>query len=299
MNTWSAYAGIVTTVVILAGAPAQAGWFSDDTPSTPTASSQTLDQIRQAFEDQRYVDAGQLLDRALMISGTDPQLLYWAAELNLARGRYQDALNGFKALDKDSKVEAEALEGEGLTLAQLGRTEEAFAVLKSSVAKNSAAWRAWNALGSQYDRRHDWGNAEDAYGRALAASGSAAIVLNNRGFSRLSQHHLDDAISDFVAALEKKPDFTAARNNLRLAIAMKGDYNKAVSGASSTDRALVLNNAGYAAMLRGDYTMAKDLFGQAMKAKGEYYAIAAANLETAQNLARGRDDSKEQEHASH
>ena len=111
------------------------------------------------------------------------------------------------------------------------------------------------------------------------ASGGAAIVLNNRGFSRLSQNRLDEATADFVAALQKKPDLTAARNNLRLAIAMKGDYDRATAGAVGAERASVLNNAGLAAMLRGDYAKAKDLFAQAMKAKGEYYALAAANLE--------------------
>lgn len=289
-------AGIVMTLLVLAGAPAHAGWFSDDKPNQAAVSSQTLDQIRQAFEDRRYVDAGQLLDRALVGSGADPQLLYWAAQLNLTRGRYQDALNGFKGLDKDAQVGAAALEGEGLTLAQLGSSEDAVTVLKLAVAKNSAAWRAWNALGSQYDRHHDWASADEAYSRALAASGNAAIVLNNRGFSRLSQHRLDEAASDFVAALEKRPDFAAARNNLRLAIAMKGDYVRSVNGASASDRASVLNNAGYAAMLRGDYTKAKDLFGQAMKARGEYYAVAAANLEMAQNLARDHGGDKDGEY---
>ena len=85
-------------------------------------------------------------------------------------------------------------------------------------------------------------------------------------------------MTDSVAALQKKPDLTSARNNLRLAIAMKGDYGRAVAGGGDNDRAAILNNAGFAAMLRGDYSQAKDLLGQAIKAKGEYYAVAAANL---------------------
>ena len=48
-------------------------------------------------------------------------------------------------------------------------------------------------------------------------------------------------------------------------------------------------------MLRGDYTKAKDLLTQAMKAKGEYYALAAENLKMTQSLASG--DSKEEGHA--
>ena len=149
---------------------------------------------------------------------------------------------------------------------------------------------AWNALGSEYDRRHDWANAENAYTHALSASDNAAIVLNNRGFSRLSQKKPELAIPDFVAALEKKPDLAPARNNLRLAMSMQGEYDRAIKGAAATDQAAVLNNAGFAAMLRGDYTKAKDLLTQAMKAKKGYYGLAAANLEMTQNLAKGEED---------
>jgi Flp pilus assembly protein TadD len=152
---------------------------------------------------------------------------------------------------------------------------------------NPRAWQAWNALGSEYDRRHDWANAENAYAQALSASGDAAIVLNNRGFSRLSQKKPDLAIADFVAALQKKPDLAPARNNLRLAMSMQGEYDRAIKGAAATDEAAVLNNAGFAAMLRGDYAKAKELLSQAMKAKKGYYGLAAANLEMTQNLAKG------------
>lgn len=41
-------------------------------------------------------------------------------------------------------------------------------------------------------------------------------------------------------------------------------------------------------MLRGDYGKAKELLTEAMKAKNGYYAIAAANLELTQNLAKGQ-----------
>ena len=110
-------------------------------------------------------------------------------------------------------------------------------------------------------------------------------MLNNRGFSRLSQRKPEQAIPDFVAALQKKPDLAPARANLRLAMSMQGEYERAINGAVAADQAIALNNAGYAAMLRGDYDKAQDLFTRAMKIKGGYYALAAANLEKTQSLA--------------
>lgn len=291
--------GATATCVMMAGflalatVPAKAGWFDDSSSAAPTASADTLAQIQRALDDQRFLDAGNLLDRALVAYGADPKLVLLAGDLNLAKGRYEAALTNFKTIDAKPEVRAGALEGEGLALLLLGRSDDALPVLESAVAANPSAWHAWNALGTVYDRAHDWSKAEAAYDHALSASGGSALVLNNRGFSRLSQHRLDDAAADFVAALKKKPDLTPARNNLRLAIAMKGDYARAIEGASPSDRAQVLNNAGFAAMARGDYPQAETLLAQAIQAKGEYYALAAANLEMVHGLENSAGDTGE------
>jgi Flp pilus assembly protein TadD len=268
--------------------PAQAGLF-DSEPKKPVVSSETIGQIQAAFDDQRYLDASKTLDQALLVAGSDPRLTYWAGKLSLVHGRYQDALTNFSRIKSEPNLRAQALEGEGIALMQLGRLDEALFSLQAAVMANPRAWQAWNALGSEYDRRHDWANAEKAYAQALSASGDAAIVLNNRGFSRLSQKKPELAIPDFVAALQKKPDLAPARNNLRLAMSMQGEYDRAIKGAAATDQAAVLNNAGFAAMLRGDYAKAKDLLTQAMKAKNGYYGLAAANLEMTQNLSKGEE----------
>ena len=279
-------AGLLLSVA----APAQAGWLFGSSqaaaPSNPAA-DQAVAQIQQAIDDQRYVDAGNMLDHALFDGEADPRLTLLSANLNLARGRYEVALTSFRQIDKLPSVRARALEGEGMAMLLQGRADEALPVLESATTENPNAWHAWNALGVVYDRRHEWPKADAAYDHAMAASGGSALVLNNRGFSRLSQDRLDDAAADFVAALQKKPDFASARNNLRLAIAMKGDYARAVEGANAADRASVLNNAGFAAMARGDYPQAENLFGQAIQAKGEYYSVAASNLEMVHGLESG------------
>ena len=95
------------------------------------------------------------------------------------------------------------------------------------------------------------------------ASNRNAIVLNNRGFSRVLQNRLDDGIADLVAALEKKPDLAAARTNLRLAMGLKGDYDRALAAGPQEDKAALLNNVGYAALLRGDHKQAQELFNKA------------------------------------
>jgi Flp pilus assembly protein TadD len=104
-------------------------------------------------------------------------------------------------------------------------------------------------------------------------------VLNNRGYSYLLRNRLDEASADFVEALRQRPDLSPARTNLRLAIALKGEYGRATAGAQKDTEAALLNNAGFAALVRGDYAGAEDLLQRAIQRKGEYYDLATANLE--------------------
>ncbi len=88
-----------------------------------------------------------------------------------------------------------------------------------------------------------------------------------------------------MAALHKRPDFAEARTNLRLALAMGGDYERAIAGGSQNEQAALLNNAGFAAAMRGDYAKAEELLGRALTLKSEYYARASENLKIVRALA--------------
>jgi Flp pilus assembly protein TadD len=271
-------------LTIAAVAPAEAALFRHDPPHAGSQPPQYLAEIQRALDEQRLLDAGSLIDQALLAGDNNPRLVVYSGQLRLARGRYEEALAAFKQVESDPAVTGDALEGEGLALALLQRSDEAFRVLQKAVAAKPSAWHAWNALGSEYDARRRWPEAEAAYERAISESDRSPLALNNRGFSRLLQGRPDDAVRDFVEALAKKPDLPAARTNLRLAIAMRGEYDRATAGAPQDNEAANLNNAGFAAMMRGDYVAAEGLFERAMQAKGEYYGRAAANLELARAM---------------
>jgi Flp pilus assembly protein TadD len=178
-----------------------------------------------------------------------------------------------------------------LALSQLGRSNEALAALQSATAKDKGLWRAWNGLGREYDFRRQWSKAQAAYAAALAAPGvNMAIVLNNRGYSHLLNKEMDLASADFVAALDRDPGLAAARTNLRITLALQGAYGRAASTGVGDDRAAVLNNVGLTAAMRGDYLQAEKLLGEAMAARGQYYARAAENLQLSQDLAARADE---------
>jgi Flp pilus assembly protein TadD len=286
--TFAAKTVAAALLATAAAFPAHAGLFNHSRPkaqATAQVDDATIQAIERAIDEQRLLDAGRLLDAAFLTGSKDPRLGLLAGELSLAHSRYADALAQFTLVESAPQTKAKALEDEGISLSMLGRSGEAIAKLQAAVDEDPTAWRAWNALGSEYDNRRDWTRAEAAYDHAMVNSDGAAAVLNNRGFSRLLQNRLADATADFVAALEKKPDLTAARTNLRLAMALKGEYDRATAAGANDDQPSLLNNAGFAAMMRGDYAKAQDLFNQAIAAKGRYYEVASENLTLARSLA--------------
>lgn len=290
--------GVVAVAMLTTTCAAFGATTAVTTSGKPLADDKIL-EIQKAIDEQRYFDAAGLIDQAVITGSDDSRLSLLTGELSLARGRLDDALASFKSIESNPSLSARALQGEGIALSALNRSNEAVQALEKAVAEDPGAWRAWNALGAEYDRHRDWTDAESAYDRALSESQESPVVLNNRGYSRLLQNHLDDAIADFISALQKKPGLAAARTNLRLAVAMKGEYSRALEGATPGDKAALLNNAGFAAILRGDYAQAKDLLNDAMKAKGEYYARASENLEIAEGMKAHGNDTGGQANATH
>jgi Flp pilus assembly protein TadD len=262
----------------LSAAPTGAA-LAKENKAKQALNDQTVADIQRAIDEKRFLDANAMIDMAVLAGSKDPRLGLLLAKSDLGRGRYDQALGEFRTAQGSPATRGPAMEGEGLSLALSGRQVEALPLLKKTVAEFPQSWRAWNALGGAYDDQGKWAEADDAYTHALAASDAPAIVLNNRGYSYLLRNRLDEATADFVEALRQRPDLEVARTNLRLAIAMKGEYTRATAGAQKDTEAAMLNNAGFAALVRGDYTQAEVLLQQAMARKGEYYELAAANLQ--------------------
>lgn len=272
-------------VLSLTASVSNAGILSRAAKPAPTVSDAAVAEIQRAIDEQRLLDAGRYLDETQLAGVKDARLLVLGGDLNLARGRYNAALASYRAAEGDVGVRARALQGQGVALSLLGRSAEAMTTLQRAVAEDPTAWRAWNALGREYDNRTQWSEAGAAYDQALSASGGAALVFNNRGYSRLLQNRRDEAVADLVAALQKRPDLVEARTNLRLALALRGDYDRAVAGGAPDDQAALLNNAGFGAGMRGDYAKAEDLLGRALTLKSEYYGRASENLKVVRALA--------------
>src|ERR1700739_3898468 len=101
--------------LLLAGTPSQAGLFGDHSKAPPAnLSDGQVADIRRAIDEQRYVDAGEALDRAGLAGVQDPRISLLRGDLALAQGQYQIALDEFRTIEKNAATHAQALEGEGV-----------------------------------------------------------------------------------------------------------------------------------------------------------------------------------------
>jgi len=181
------------------------------------------------------------------------------------------------ALERDPN-NAAACERLGLLYLESARNEEARALFDRSIALEPNRWRAENGLGIVADRRKDFAAAIAHYDRALAIEPKAAVVMNNRGYSRFLAGDLPGAESDLKEAIR-----LGARDgvwtNLGRVQARQARYAEALESLlREADLANAYNLLGEAAMERGDNVQAKRYFESAVSASPRYFEAAHRNL---------------------
>jgi Flp pilus assembly protein TadD len=246
------------------------------------ASSQATDTLAVADatrEDGRFAEAMQLYQEVLVRDPKSVAANYGVAESLLALGKPGDARPMFEALVQDAKFHSVALQGEGLALLALNQREQAAKTLHEAVEADPSQWRAWNGLGLLADFKRESHEAEDAYGHALALNPDSAALHNNLGYSRLVAGKGDEAMGEFRKAYGLDPKNQTIQNNIRLALAAKGNYADAIRGVSHEAEASVLNNVGFVAMQRGDFTVAEGYLARAMENSPSFNFVASRNLD--------------------
>lgn len=206
------------------------------------------------------------------------------AEAQLGMRQLMEALSSFEVVMQSEALQAKALQGRGITLVLMGRDPLAEPLLRQAVEQDPSLWRAWNAMGRIYALKGETTRALGSYDRALLANPQAAAVHNNRGLALVSVKRYGEAEISFRRALAVEPDLAVARMNLRLAIAWQGRYDEAIAELKRSEAPKVLNNIGFVAMERGDYSTAKLFFTRAMEISPSYYPTAARNLQQLENI---------------
>jgi len=245
--------------------------------NAPTGAT-SLELVERAIAEERIDDARRLLDRLRVSEPDSPRQRLAQAELALAAGQIKPAHDRFAFLVDDPTVGARALQGLGIAKLLLGQRAEGRASLERALAIDPSLWRAWNGVGYAHDSEQRFIEAIEAYGKAIVAKPDYAIAYNNRGFSLLMQRQVEEAVSDLNRALSLDPRLVTAKQNLRLAVAWRGDYAAALIGVERKDMGRALNNIGYIALMRGDLAAAEAYLMRAMEVDPSYNETAARNL---------------------
>lgn len=277
-------AATALALALALGACATGGGADAATATTAAATdfnaAPLLDRADEALDDGLTEVASGHYQVVLRHDAENPRARLGMAEINLAAGRGDAARPQFEALAGHPDLAPRARQGLGLALLKAGNPDKARAPLEAAVLADPGLWRAWNALATVHDRAADWAEARRCYDAALAAAPDSqrGIIENNLGFSLVLQGHYQDAVPHLMEAARRQRDMDLPRTNLRLALAWQGRYDEAVAGARPAERAAVLNNVGYVALLRGDYPQAESLLSRAVEASPSHFASAHGNL---------------------
>jgi Flp pilus assembly protein TadD len=201
------------------------------------------------------------------------------AELALAEGRDDDALQAFDVLGAGAPENCRFLIGSGIAASRLGKAGQAVTSLRHATQGCTVDWRAWNALGVALDAQQQWEASASAYAHALALRPGSATLLNNIGMSLTLQHRFSLAADYFETALRHAPGDVRIVNNLDIARGSIGQ--PPVRNPVSDDAARWaerLSNAGRAAMLAGRSSEASVMLAQAVTTSPTYQQDAASSL---------------------
>lgn len=236
------------------------------------------------FKARKYKQALNVYEVILAQGYDEPDVHFGLAETALKLGDKDKAFEQYSLLIDDPDYKARALQGLGLLELQRGNVDVALESLELAVKNDETLWRAWNGLGQTHDFKGNWKHANISYKKALLHTSDEAVIHNNIGVSYMAQDRFKEAENEFVSAIKYDPKLEAAAVNYKLALAMQNKYEEATIESDEHERAKALNNAGYAAMLKGDYKTAEKMFVKAIEVNPSFYKAAYANLQVLQNL---------------
>lgn len=247
--------------------------------ASPPVSSGTPTEIDRAIAMRRFDQARLMITAAVKERSSSAAMGRSLATLAFATGRNEEALARTTVLLVANPDDAVLLEQATIAAIRSGKTPQAALFAARATRHPEATWRAWNAKGVLADATHDWEEADRAYGRAAELAPERPEVLNNLGWSRLLRGDWQGADEALARAAALDPGSVRMTNNLDLArMALAGELPTPRAEQSSEVHAARLNDAGVAAVMRGEPDRARAAFAQAIVVSGRWYARAAANL---------------------
>jgi len=241
-----------------------------------------LIQARLQFENGQFEESYKNYSAVFLHDPNNTDVLFGLAESALASGKGSIASKTYARLAKYKlNTEQSIAQFSGLVLSEIaaGTSENPEARLKQALKTSPNDFRLWNALGKEYDTQRRWSESWRAYQRAAKDGFSQAGLHNNLGMSFLAQKKYQGATSHFKYAAKLAPKNAQFDNNYRFALLMTGNYHAALEDIDETQATNILNDAGYIAIQREEYSLARALLEKAIEISPVYNQRAALNLE--------------------
>ena len=241
-----------------------------------------LIKARAQFENKDFKESYKNYSAVFLHDPDNIEVLFGLADSALAIGKSEIAAKAYTKLAKfDLPPEQSMAQFSGLVLAEIsgGTLENPELRLKQALNISPNNFKLWNALGQEYDAQKRWTESWTAYEKARQLGFSEAGLHNNLGMSFLAQKKYDGALSHFKYAGRLAPNNSQFQNNYRFALLMLGDYRAALENVSDEQAGTLLGDAGYIAMEREDYSLARVLLEKAIEMSPSYNQRAAHNLE--------------------
>ncbi len=250
--------------------------------SAPFDAEATLADAQTKFEAENYRGA---LEDFLKVSAYEPgrqDSRLGVANSYLALGYYERAARIFWHPDPvwtDGDYANDVALGKTLSGIYTGRYDNIETAINDGMTLEPNDARLWNAKGRWHDGRGEWMDALSCYVAAMELGQSRSGTINNMGMSLLMQGRQIEAEEKFAQAVDLSPDTEIYDNNLRMVYILKGDLTQALDDISDKRAANILNDAGYVAYNRGNFSKAETLFSKALDLSPVFHADAQANLD--------------------
>ena len=150
-----------------------------------------------------------------------------ATEALLAMGKADDAEKLLADLRTPEPVNADVELWQGMVAEGLGNTKEAVRHFRNSIALEPTSFRAYMALAQHYRSTKRPGEAVGVLVEAQQNVDITAEVRRLLGWAELDRNRIDEAIKQFVQALEMEPRDSAVQFGLAVAYRRKGMLEEA------------------------------------------------------------------------
>jgi len=237
---------------------------------------------RVQFENGEFAESYKNYSTVFLHDPDNVEVLFGLADSALAIGKGEIAAKAYSKIATYDLTSAQIIaQFTGLVLAEIseGTSENPETRLKQALNISPENFKLWNALGQEYDTQERWQDSWAAYQKAKQSGFSQAGLQNNLGMSFLAQKKYQNAITSFKHAVVLAPDNSQFQNNYRFALLMAGDYRAALENVRDDNAASLLGDAGYIAMQREEYALARVLLEKAIEVSPTYNQRAVHNLE--------------------